>query len=138
MPRLLNEGNRGLLDAGLAAVSPSAGERVADVGFGGVIRCRQMASLVAPERPVGVELSEAMIEAARAELGATADLYQTDVAALPLPAASLDAVLSVNTIYFWPDPAAALREVRRVLKPGRRASGSAHAAAPLVACTSHA
>ena len=39
---------------------------------------------------------------------------------MPFQDASVDGLLSVNTIYFWPDPAAALREIRRVLRPGGR------------------
>ena len=33
-------------------------------------------------------------------------------------ARSLDAILTVNTLYFWPDPAAGLAELYRVLGPG--------------------
>lgn len=33
------------------------------------------------------------------------------------PAAAFDRVLSVNLLYFWPDPLLVLREIRRVLTP---------------------
>lgn len=39
---------------------------------------------------------------------------------LPLPAASSDTVVAINTVVMWPDLAAALREIRRVLLPGAR------------------
>jgi ubiquinone/menaquinone biosynthesis C-methylase UbiE len=32
--------------------------------------------------------------------------------------ASFDAVFSANSIFFWPDQSAGVREIRRVLKPG--------------------
>ena len=40
--------------------------------------------------------------------------------ALPYGDATFDRVLTVHTIYFWPDPVAAFREVRRVIRPGGR------------------
>lgn len=43
-----------------------------------------------------------------------------EVEALPLDDASVDRVLTVNTVYFWPDLARALGEVHRVLAPGGR------------------
>ncbi len=33
---------------------------------------------------------------------------------------SLDAVIGVHTIYFWPDPAATLTDIARALRPGGR------------------
>lgn len=39
---------------------------------------------------------------------------------LALRDASVDAVVSVSTFHYWRDPAAALREVARILTPGGR------------------
>ena len=119
MASLLNEGNRDLLDSALDAVAAAAGTRVADVGFGGGYTLDRLASLDHPNRFVGVEISESMIAAARAR-GDAFLLYLADAAALPFRDASLDRVLSVNTIYFWPDPARVLAEMNRVLRPGGR------------------
>ena len=45
---------------------------------------------------------------------------QTDGHILPLPDASVDAVFANMYLHHCPDPAAALREMARVLKPGGR------------------
>jgi arsenite methyltransferase len=76
--------------------------------------------VVGPERVAGVELSDAMMAAVRDRSGDAFDLRLADAAALPFPEASFDVVLSVNTIYFWPDPARVVAEMTRVLKPGGR------------------
>jgi SAM-dependent methyltransferase len=120
MAALLNEGNKALLDAALDTAAPRAGSRVLDVGFGGGYTLERVAPVVAPERVAGVELSEAMIAAVRDRCGDAFDLRLADAAALPFPDASFDVVLSVNTIYFWPDPTRVLAEMTRVLKPGGR------------------
>lgn len=120
MATLLNEGNRALLDAALDAAAPAPGSRVLDVGFGGGYTLERLASVVGPGRVAGVELSEAMIAAVRQRCGDAFDLRLADAAALPFPDASFDVVLSVNTIYFWPDPARVLAEMSRVLEPGGR------------------
>jgi len=61
-----------------------------------------------------------MIEAGRERWGDAVELHRADATAMPFAEAGADAVLSVNTIYFWREPRAALREIRRVLKPGGR------------------
>jgi ubiquinone/menaquinone biosynthesis C-methylase UbiE len=47
-------------------------------------------------------------------------LHLGDGTTLPAPDHSVDAVLAVHTIYFWPDAAATLTEAARVLRPGGR------------------
>lgn len=49
-----------------------------------------------------------------------AEVHRAGADALPLDEASFDAISAVNTIGFWPDAEAGLREVHRVLKPGGR------------------
>lgn len=120
MGKALNRGNRSMLDAAVEGLQPKAGERIIDVGFGGGYALDLVRERVAPARPVGVEVSRPMIEAGRARWGDAVELHHADVTAMPFAEAGADAVLSVNTIYFWPEPHGALKEIRRVLKPGGR------------------
>ena len=120
MGKVLNHGNKSMLDAAVEGLQPKEGEQIIDVGFGGGYALDRVRERVAPARPVGVEISLPMIEAGRERWGDAVELHRADVIAMPFAEAVADAVLSVNTIYFWPEPHAALREIRRVLKPGGR------------------
>ncbi len=117
---LLNKGNRAMMDAALKALDAKPGERIADIGFGGGYAIDQLLPLVRPETVVGVEVSETMVDLGVERWGDDVELYLAGVTAMPLTTASLDGALSVNTIYFWSDPVAALREIHRTLKPGGR------------------
>jgi len=44
------------------------------------------------------------------------ELHLAGVSKLPLPNASVDKILTCNTLYFWPNPTADLKELQRVLK----------------------
>jgi arsenite methyltransferase len=120
MGRLLNRGNQRFLDDAVEVLAPESGECIVDVGFGGGRALDRIRERVAPARPAGVDISTVMIEQGRARWGDGVELHLADVAVMPFQDASVDGLLSVNTIYFWPDPAAALREIRRVLRPGGR------------------
>src|ERR1035438_319074 len=121
MPSFLNRSNRAMIDAAIGALAAKAGERIVDVGFRGGYALELLAPLVSPARVVGVELSDAMLDAARQRWGETIELHRADARAMPFGDASFDGIVSVNTIYFWADPAAVLREFRRVLKQIGRA-----------------
>ena len=74
---------------------------------------------------VGVEVSPDMVAmASRRNAGSVAAgrmrLHQGDGTTLPVTDDSLDAVIGVHTVYFWPAPAATLTEVARALRPGGR------------------
>ena len=120
MAQTFNNANRTMLDTAVEVMDAKAGERIVDVGFGGGHALDRLRERVAPQRPAGVEVSVAMIEAGSARWGDGVELHLADVAAMPFADGSRDGVLSVNTLYFWPDPPAALREIRRVLRPGGR------------------
>lgn len=128
--RMLNRGNRVAIVGAVEAVSPHPGDAVADVGFGGGLGLRLLLDRSAPDGQVhGVELSTTMLDTARrrfrsAVAAGRLHLHEGTLQRLPLPDASLDGVLTVNTIYFVDDLAPALDELARVLKPtGRLALG---------------
>ena len=110
-------------DAALDLLAPRSGETVLEIGFG---PGRALATLAAAgARVIGVDVSPAMLAvASRRNAGLLADgrldLHLGDGATLPAPDSSVDAVLAVHTIYFWPDPAGTLTEAARVLRPGGR------------------
>ncbi len=93
---------------------------VADVGAGTGF----MAAGLAPQvsRVHVLDGSTAMLDVARRNLSQydTVAYQQTEGHILPLPDASLDAVFANMYLHHCPDPAAAIREMVRVLRPGGR------------------
>jgi ubiquinone/menaquinone biosynthesis C-methylase UbiE len=98
-----------------AAIQPH--ERVLDVGCGAGAALAPAARVAASA--VGVELSPAMAERARAAAPG-AEVRVGDASRLDFDDGSFDVVLSAFTVFFMPDPTAALEEWRRVLAPGGR------------------
>jgi SAM-dependent methyltransferase len=73
----------------------------------------------------GFDLSPAMVELARQRLGEDADVRVADLGApLPYPDDAFDLVVASLSLHYVKDWAAALAELRRVLKPGGRLIGS--------------
>lgn len=83
-----------------------------DIGCGTGVLIRQVHEQV---RAVGLDLSFAMLQVA-SEAGAH-HLIEGNASILPLIDQSFDAVVSVSSFHYWPDPMAGLAEVRRVLRP---------------------
>ncbi len=110
-------------DVAVDLLGPAPGQRILEIGFG---PGRTLGRLAAAGADVhGVEVSETMLAAAtRRNAAAIAagriSLQRGDGITLGLPDGSVDAVLSVHTIYFWPDPPVTLAETARVLRPGGR------------------
>lgn len=105
----------------LEALAPQQGHRVLDIGCGGGHLAREIANAVGPDGEVlGIDLSDSQLEAARAlcaDLN-TVNIEKADVTDLALPDASFDGAVSVQVLEYVDDVAAALSEIRRVLKPG--------------------
>ncbi|MGW4243730.1 class I SAM-dependent methyltransferase [Nocardia sp. NPDC004722] len=122
----LNRGNRPLIAAAVAAAEVSGVDAAADIGFGGGIGLTLLLERVGTTGSVtGVELSEDMLTRARSEFAADLTegrlkLTTGSLTELPLPDASLDAVITCNTIYFVPDLDRVCAELSRVLKPKGR------------------
>lgn len=101
------------------------GERVVDVGCGAGIDSLIAAKMVGPTgRVIGVDMTPAMLIKARAGLtqtGMTHVQFREGLAeSLPVPDAWADVVISNGVLNLCPDKVAALREMRRVLKPDGR------------------
>jgi SAM-dependent methyltransferase len=110
-------------DTAIELLAARPGERICEIGFG---PGRTLARLAASgAQVIGVDVSAAMVTVAgRRNAAAVAAgqirLVGGDGTALPVDDGALDGVLSVHSVYFWPDPAAVLAEVRRALRPGGR------------------
>jgi len=93
---------------------------VGDLGCG----TGQLTATVAPyvQRVVAIDSSADMLDAARQRLAGmtNVDLRQGELEALPVGNAELDAAMMSLVLHYSPDPARALAEVARVLRPGGR------------------
>lgn len=71
-------------------------------------------------RVTAVDVAAGMVELLRADVAAACledvDVQQADIAELPLGDDTVDAVTASMTLFFLPDLAAGLREIRRVLR----------------------
>jgi SAM-dependent methyltransferase len=101
------------------------GERVLDLGSGGGIDVLLSAKRVGPTgRAIGLDMTDEMLALAQrnaAEVGATnVEFLKGHIEAIPLPADSVDVVISNCVINLAADKPAVFREIARVLKPGGR------------------
>jgi len=102
-----------------------AGERVLDLGSGGGIDVLLSAKRVGPTgRAIGLDMTDEMLALAQqnaAQAGATnVEFLKGHIEAIPLPAASIDVVISNCVINLAADKPAVFREIARVLRPGGR------------------
>jgi ubiquinone/menaquinone biosynthesis C-methylase UbiE len=111
----------------LLAVGPN--DTVLEVGFGPGVTIHRLAKLASRGRVAGIDPSREMLEQARtrnsiAIQNGCVDLRRGSADSLPFDDNSFDKVLAINSMQVWPDAAAGLREIRRVIKPaGRLALG---------------
>jgi len=101
------------------------GERVLDLGSGGGIDVLLSARRVGPAgRAFGLDMTDEMLALARANAaraGATnVEFLKGAIEAIPLPAGSIDVVISNCVINLSTDKPAVLAEMFRVLAPGGR------------------
>jgi ubiquinone/menaquinone biosynthesis C-methylase UbiE len=123
MPRLFNYFNNRINDFAIAALDVRPSDVVCDIGFGGGYSLPRLAQRASGGKIHGVDFSEPMVLQAEhrfSELikSGRLELRVGDVRALPYMDGSFHKIMTVNTIYFWPDPLQNLKEVRRVLKAG--------------------
>ncbi|GAA4796381.1 methyltransferase domain-containing protein [Streptomyces sanyensis] len=108
----------------LDAAALHRGERVLDIGCGTGLVSRAAARLTAGGEVLGVDLSRAMLEAAREEAARegldTVRHEQADAQTHPFPEGAFDVALSRTGCMFFAGPVAAFRNIARALRPGGR------------------
>ncbi len=109
----------------IAVAELHEGERVLDLGSGGGIDVLLSAKRVGPTgRVLGLDMTDEMLALAQrnaAEAGATnVEFLRGQIESIPLPAASVDVVISNCVINLAADKSAVFREIARVLRPGGR------------------
>jgi len=109
----------------MALASPQPQEQVLDVACGTGLVALAAAERVGPRGHVlGTDISDRMVDAAR-QRAAQRGVHQLgfarmDAEQLALPDGGFDLALCALGLMYVPDPALALRELRRVLRPGGR------------------
>ena len=123
MLRDMNERHSGVTDWGLSHFKIPQDGAILDVGCGGGRTIVKLAAASGSGRVCGLDYSADSVRVA-AEMNAETiragrvEVREGSVSQLPYASDSFDLVTAVETIYFWPDLAADVREVRRVIKPG--------------------
>lgn len=108
-----------------SVLAPQPGERLLEIGPGTGYYTLDMAEWIGPEGRVEIfDLQQEFLDhvGARAAERGLANIVPTqgDATALPYEDDSIDAVVLTAVLGEIPDPGAALREIRRVLKPDGR------------------
>ncbi len=98
---------------------------VLEVGFGAGRGIKLAAEKAWTGRVTGIDLSETMVRVAtrrnvQAIKTGRVTVRQGNVAELPFEDQQFDKIMTIHTLYFWPEPLQAISELQRVLKTGGR------------------
>lgn len=120
---VMNGGNRQVNLRTLEALDLEPGQRVLEVGFGGGATLETLIQEKQCGFVGGLDASPKMVQAAERRFASwiaegRLEVRRGTVESLPWADASFDRSLSVNSLFYWPDPVQGVREIRRVLRPG--------------------
>ena len=100
----------------------SATDNVLDVGCGSGWLSRHVGRLVPEGRVVGMDISDEMVRVARRSSAEHDNILfiAGEVSEIPWDSNFFTQAISVESAYYWPNPAAGVKEIHRVLRPGGR------------------
>jgi ubiquinone/menaquinone biosynthesis C-methylase UbiE len=112
-------------------VVPEATGRVLEIGIGAGLNLPLYSPKIV-QQVIGLEPSPKLLEMARRveRHGLSVDFVEGSAEEIPLENASVDTVVTTWTLCTIPDPDSALRQMRRVLKPGGHLLFVEHGRAP--------
>ncbi|MDR1867477.1 MAG: class I SAM-dependent methyltransferase [Treponema sp.] len=118
----MNIGHSALSKWGLKQLEIKPGDSILDIGCGGGKNISRMLKRAYTGTVCGLDYAKASVEKSKslnrkAVLTGRADIRLGTVSRNPWQDGTFDLVTAFETVYFWPDFAHDVREVRRVLKP---------------------
>ena len=121
MLRRMNESHYAVTGWALEHWKIRENDRILDIGCGGGATLKRMSEEVRDGHLTGVDYSATSLELsgktnAEALQQGKMDLVEASVEKLPFADNAFDKIITVESFYFWPDPAENLKEVYRVLK----------------------
>ena len=110
---------------GLSHVPIGKHDTILDVGCGGGRTIHTLAATATEGKVYGIDHSDESVAVSRRTnrewiSEGRVDIRSGSVSSLPFPDGTFDLITAIETLYYWPDPAAAMRDLLRVLKPGGR------------------
>lgn len=119
----MNSRHSKVTDWGLSHISIEKHDTILDVGCGGGKTVGKLAAIATQGKVYGVDYSKDSVAVASrtnrqwTDMGRV-EIREGSVSQLPFSEDTFDLVTAVETHFWWPDLAADMREVLRVLKPG--------------------
>lgn len=119
----MNRGNGQINTDTIEILQASAGEHILEIGMGNGFFVKDILQKNAAIQYTGADFSEVMVQEAKKINAAWINKGQAAFVVctagnLPFQDATFSKVFTVNTIYFWDDSTAILRDIKRVLQPG--------------------
>jgi ubiquinone/menaquinone biosynthesis C-methylase UbiE len=118
----MNVGHSSISKWGLSHLNVAERANILDIGCGGGANIERLLKTYPASQVEGIDYSEESVAISRRKNAKMLDkrcaIRQGDVSALPYESETFDAVIAFETVYFWPDIAKDIREVRRVLRVG--------------------
>jgi ubiquinone/menaquinone biosynthesis C-methylase UbiE len=115
---------------GLVDLKSTPGD-IVDVGCGTGRLLRKIRERWPDARLTGIDPAEGMVKKAR-EMMPDSAFIVSSAESIPLPDTSADLIFSTTSFHHWSDQGQALREIRRILRPGGQFYLSDIAASPLL------
>ena len=119
----MNESHGPVTNWALSFLNTEGVTQILDIGCGGGATIGRLSDMAPQAKITGVDYSPVSVQESKEYneqlvSQGRAEVVEASVENLPFSDDTFDRITTVESFYFWPDPAENLKEVRRVLKPG--------------------
>ena len=119
----MNESHSAVTEWALDFLNFKEEDQALDIGCGGGATLKRMSERIAGGHLTGVDYSEVSVKLSQemnaADIGkGKMEILEASVEKLPFEEERFDKIVTVESFYFWPNPAENLKEVLRILKKG--------------------